>query len=332
MGCGFLSGGFQYQYGLNGRGRARSRHSVSPGGSTECRRGRRCWNSTISATSSSTRRDGGGESSDETLLGGFEHGLDGWTAPAGVELEQVTDDDVPAGVASGTHALAAEVKSGARQTIANGRRVRAADFARTPYLGMHVLALAAGTNADLLFQLRVHSSPAMADTPDWRSFLPSGQVRRQFDGVWPSEWKAVTQLRPQEVQWDLSGLPSAVLEHATKLEIVWRPETPVSGTDEGSKSNWGPPYRSIVAFDEIRLYDTPPMSPIERLQQKRSNLHRKHGMIVDRRIAVNRDGYERGVVEYVDGTNVSYTFEVLGEDRYRYTIDGETFVIDGTGG
>lgn len=285
--------------------------------------------STVKASRDAAERDT--RPPDDTVLGGFEDGLDGWTSARNVELEHISETDVPVGVSSGSHALAAEVQTDGTAVIANDRRVRSADFVANPYLGMHVHGFAVGTDADLLFQFRLHALPGFGDD-GFAAFPVSRWTRRSITSVWTSEWKPATQLRPKELQWDMTDVPPAVLEHPTRLEIAWQPDAPTSDSDTERDASGDAPFRGMVAFDEIRLYDAPPISPIERLHDKEMGLHRKHGMIVDREIVEHRKGFERGFVEYVDGTNLSYSFEVLDDGEYRYVIDGETFVIGGTNG
>jgi len=52
-------------------------------------------------------------------------------------------------------------------------------------------------------------------------------------------------------------------------------------------------------------------------------------MIVDRRFEERREGFERGTLVFVDGTEIPYSFEVLNDGRFKYTIDGEAFELGG---
>lgn len=127
----------------------------------------------------------------------------------------------------------------------------------------------------------------------------------------------------------MSELPTNVLENAKRLEIVWYLEDhePADGHRGKSKGNFD--YRGLVVFDDIRLSESAPISEAQRSQQKKMDLHRAHGMIVDRVFEEQTETLERGTMVFVDGTEVPYAFEVLDDGRFEYTIDGETFEIGG---
>jgi hypothetical protein len=66
-----------------------------------------------------------------------------------------------------------------------------------------------------------------------------------------------------------------------------------------------------------------------RKRQKKTDLHREHGAIVDRTFDDREERFERGTLVFSDGHTVAYSFEVLGPDRFEYTVDGETFELGG---
>ena len=82
-------------------------------------------------------------------------------------------------------------------------------------------------------------------------------------------------------------------------------------------------------FDDIRLTDDVSEAEAVASQNKKLDLHRRHGMILERKIEERKDDLERGVLVFGDGTEVPFTFEVLGETQFRYTLDGETFELGG---
>lgn len=254
---------------------------------------------------------------DVVVLGDFESGLAGWTAPDGTDLERVTEADVPSGVVSGDHGLSVTVGGDAPGLIANERRTKVADFPNNPHLGLHVLAAPLWTDSAVEFRFRLHHA-----APDATRSASGGSSRH--DGtVVESAPKTIPELRPNRLQWDLSGLPDDVLEAATRLEIVW--DVAEEDVDRPTAPEKGPDFRWLVTFDDVRLDESPPLSESRRLQQKRTNLNRQHGMVVERDIEEWREGYERGTLKYADGTEVQYSFEVVGEDQFRHTLDNETF-------
>lgn len=268
-------------------------------------------------------------SSHSAVLGDFEDGLDGWTTNGGNELEQITEDDVPVGVTSGAHALAVEINGDAYPMIENTRRVRRADFTKHPHLGVHVVAVAESTDADLQFQFRLHHSAESGNPPNANGSNSGGSSRSKDVNVAESEWKSVSQLRPQELQWNMSGLPTDVRKTAKRLEIVWYLEGHKPDGGHRGRSEDGFEYNGFVFFDEIRLYESQPISDADQSLQVERNLHRDHGMIAEREFEMVREGLERGTLVFVDGTEVEYEFEVVDDDQFKHTIDGETFKIGG---
>lgn len=266
----------------------------------------------------------GPSSGDPSVLGDFEAGLDGWKTNGGNRLSRVTSDEVPAGVRSGEHALAVEVNGDLFPMIENKKRVKAADFTDEPYLGMYVLAVAEETDSDLVFRFRLHYAPSGGKGS-------AGKGRGKNVNVEESEPIVVPQLRSRKVQWDMTGLSEDVLANAKRLEIVWYlADHEPTGSHRG-KAKGGFDYRGLVVFDDVRMAASEPVSESQKSLQKRMDLHRAHGMIVERVFEEQTETLERGQLTYADGFTTTYAFEVLSEDRFEYTIDGETFLIGGGG-
>lgn len=261
-----------------------------------------------------------------TVLGDFEEGLDGWTTTGPNDLERVTETAVPTGVAAGEHALAVEIDGDSHPVVVNRRRVREADFVRTPHLRLHVLAQADGTDSDLLFRFRLHHA-GDADRGDGGG---RNRGRGKEENVVESAWKRVAQLRPQKLQWDTSDVPDSIRERAKRLEIAWYLEDHAPADGHHGR-NHGGDYEGFVVLDDVRLFEADPTSETRRRNRKKRALHRDHGMITDREFEERREGYERGTLTFVDGTTVPYTFEVLEDGRFEYTVDGERFEIGGAG-
>lgn len=262
----------------------------------------------------------GSRDDDSVVLGDFETGLDGWTTNGGNTLNRLSEDDVPAGVVSGQHGLAVEIDGDLHPMIENEKRVMDADFANHPYLGLHVLAQAEATDSDLVFKFRLHHTATGDDGPSRNS-----SNRSKDENVAESELKTVPQLRPNRLQWDASEFPEEVLETANRLEIVWYLDDHEPDRGHRGRSNENFDYQGVVVFDDIRLFESAPVNETRRRQQKKVNLHREHGMIVKRVFEERTEGLERGTLVFVDGTEVPYSFEVLGDGQFEYTLDGETF-------
>jgi hypothetical protein len=266
---------------------------------------------------------------DTVVLGDFEDGLDGWRTNGGNELEQITDEDIPAGVTSGEHALAVTINGDSYPMVENSRQVKGADFASYPYLGVSVIAVVDGIENDIRFRFRLQHSAGSGNPADGSgSNDRDGSQNKKFN-VAVSEWKSVSQLRLRDLQWDMSDLSTEVREAAKRLEIVWYIEghKPESGPRGGATGDVD--YEGFTVFDNVRLYESSAVTEAQRSLQFERDLHRDHGMIVERNFEYERDRLERGTLLFVDGTEVSYTFEVLGDNKYEHTIDGETFRIGG---
>jgi len=52
-------------------------------------------------------------------------------------------------------------------------------------------------------------------------------------------------------------------------------------------------------------------------------------MIVRREFNQREQDFESGKFIFSDNTSVGYTFDVTGEERFRYTLDGDVFEIGG---
>jgi len=276
------------------------------------------------------QNSGDGESNDDgVILGEFRNGLDGWTTTGATKLERVNEGDVPAGVSRGEHALAVEIDGDMYPMIENRRRVKDADFLAHPHLSIHVLAQADETDSDLLARVRLHHSAADKNRSDGSNSKRSRSSRSKNENVVESEWKSVSQLRPQRLHWDMSDHAEEILKQAKRLEVVWyledhEPEGGHRGQNRGEFD-----YQGFTIFDDIRLFESAPMSDTQHSQNKKRDLHRDHGMIVDRRFEERREGFERGTLVFVDGAEIPYSFEVLNDGRFNYTIDGEAFELGG---
>ncbi|WP_141465614.1 hypothetical protein [Salinadaptatus halalkaliphilus] len=156
-------------------------------------------------------------------------------------------------------------------------------------------------------------------------------IQTSSRGVLPVEEsteKTVSQLTPTRLRWDLSDLDDDILESAWLLEIVWYLEDHPPwyhrlDTDRRFE------YEGLVAFDDIRLTDDKSESESAASRTKQRKLHRNHGAVVNRTLEEHGEDFEAGTVEFADGAEVSYTFEVLGDGQFRYTIDGEAFDLGG---
>ena len=262
---------------------------------------------------------------DSVFLGEFSTGLDGWTTTGGNDLTRVDEDEIPVAVHVGTHALAVEVNGDAHPMIENKARVSQADFVEHPYLLTNVLGYAEETDSDMVFTFRLHHTA----TPTGGQGGRGGRSGGKNVLVEESDEQTVAQLDPSVLRWDLTDVDEEILETANRLEIVWYLEDhPPDGNHRG-RERGDFEYRGLVAFDDIRLTDDVAGAEASASQDKRNSLHRSHGMLVERTFEERTEMVEHGTFIFADGTEVPYSFEVLSEGRFRYTIDGETFDLGG---
>lgn len=260
------------------------------------------------------------KNSDDVQLGKFSDGFDGWTTTGNNSLTRISKDEMPTAVQAGTHTLGVEIDGDLHPAIGNKKRVKKADFANHPYVMAHVLGYAEETDSDMVFTFRLH-----------HTHTPAGG---QDDGgkdvlVEESDEQTVGQFNPQYIRWDLSNFDEEVLRSANRLEIVWYLEEypPKNGHSGQNRGDFD--YQGLVAVDDIRLTDDVASEKTQASQEKRMSLHREHGTIVDRTFEKRTEDAESGTLVYADGSEVPYSFEVLDDGQFRYTIDGETFLLGG---
>lgn len=282
----------------------------------------------VSAGAAATPGEGGAATADDdgVSLGDFESGLDGWTTNGGNELSRLRDS---VGVASGEHCLRVDVEGDLYPEIENND-VRDADFLSNPYLQLRAIAVAGGTDSDLTFRFRLHHAPT--GTGKGAKGGPGSKggpdAKRGNPNVATSEPKTLPQLTAQRIQWDMSGLPDAVLESARRLEIAWYlDEHEPSGKQEG-RAKGAFSYEGIVLFDDVRLTDSNPTSGVVGRGQKLRQLHRNHGRLDRREVDERGEGSQRGRLVFADGAEFAYSYADR-EGYVEYTLDGETFELEG---
>lgn len=271
-----------------------------------------------SSQSSSSQRD------DSSALGDFETGLDAWTTTGRNSLHRVTSDEFPAGVTSGKHGLVVEVQGDAYPMISNRRRVRDADFATHPYLQADVFAATKQTTADIVLTFRLHHAAGRS-----AGGSKDSTSRGKDKLVEESEPTAVPQLGTQRVQWDMSSLSDEKLRTAKRLELTWYHEGHKPDGGHRGQTSGGFEYEGLVVFDNIRLSASPPVTAAMQLTQRKRQLHREHGMIIERVIEYRSPKSGRGRIVFADGYEASYEYEQFASGGYRYTIDGVTFEVGG---
>lgn len=134
---------------------------------------------------------------------------------------------------------------------------------------------------------------------------------------------------PRQLRWDLSDYPDHVLETAKRLEIRWYLEDHEPDGNHRGRTRGPFEYTGIVVFDDIRLESSTAQDEVRDRHRKKRELHRDHGMIVDRQFETRQQGYEEGTLVFADGFEIQFVFEVVDDGLFEYTLGDETFEIEG---
>lgn len=278
-----------------------------------------------------TGRTAASEDASVVHLGEFSDGLDGWTTNGGNDLSRVSEEEMPAAVRAGTHALSVRIDGDRHPMIENEKKVKKANVAEHPYLLAHVFGYAEDTSSDLMFKFRLHHTATPTDgrgNGNGNSGGNGGRGSGKDVLVEESDEQTVSQINPSQIKWNLTDLDDEILETAKRLEITWYlKDQPAEGGPRGrNKGDFD--YRGRLALDDIRLTDDVSGGEILASQEKTRDLHRKHGMIAERTFEKRGENMISGTFVFVDGTEVPVAVEKVDE-QVRYTIDGESFFLGG---
>jgi hypothetical protein len=233
-------------------------------------------------------------------LGSFDTALDGWTATGSNSLSRVDETQQPAAVTQGSHALEVTINSDPEPVIQNETRIRHADLQNHPCLLTDVLPSSVeNSSSAVTFRFRYHHSNGVEESHEMT-------VDQQYGG---------------RICWDMSGLSTTKLTNPERLEIVWYPQDhpPGSGFD----------YNGVVYVDNVRLTDNRNYVAMTRCVRKRCDLERTHGLRVGTVVQSESDTVQNGAFEYEDGTQISYSIELLSDGDRQLDIDGDTFYFEG---
>jgi hypothetical protein len=148
--------------------------------------------------------------------------------------------------------------------------------------------------------------------------------RSDTDSVEEGPTVTVPQNHRSRVYWDTSELSTEALDNAEELELVWYPSDQPLSTGDGSFD-----YDGFALIGDIRLNPSPSTCEGIACRNTVRNLERTHGKIVEFKPESRTASTEDGRVEFNDGTTKNYTFEIIGQQQYEYTIDGRTFRTGG---
>lgn len=262
---------------------------------------------------------------DVTLLGGFGSGRDGWSTNGRNKLAQVSTSERPGIATQGNQALQVEITGDSYPMIENKSRVVKADFESHPYLTADVTpGLVSDTESGVTFQFRYH----YADTDSTENRNTQSKKQEKSTLVVESDEITLPALFPSQLYWDMSELSDEALANPKRLEIVWYPtEHPPEGGARGQGSGYD--YQGKVFFDNIRLSDTVTDLSTSAIATNMQKYKLNHGIITETDVESRSADVEKGDFVFSDGSRIPYAFEVVGEDEFVYTIDGEAFEMGG---
>lgn len=216
------------------------------------------------------------------VLGDFESGVQGWKTDGGNSVVQVSEEDYPAGVATGNHALGVEVNGDLYPSIRKDAGIEDIDLTEYPIIRAHVIGIAEETDSELCFQFRLHHKPVQRKGGNKgrkkgkkgkkgnksKSPVSAGPARGKRQRVATSDLRQVSQVRAREIAWDTSELSEAVRGAVHRIEIVWYLEDhrPAGGPRGRTKGDFE--YEGVVLFDNIRLLASDPDSEQSRQVEK----------------------------------------------------------------
>jgi hypothetical protein len=230
------------------------------------------------------------------VLGTFEAGLDGWATDGNHQLTRVSESDQPGGVTEGRYCLQVQTDSSTPQ-IENESRFSKSDPSSTPYLIGDVIGTFENSSADLNLRIKYHRS-------DGGSTEESPTIRLP-------EWE------PGYITWDMTGLPAEALDNPGRLELIWYP------SDQPPGSSFD--YTGQLFLDNVRLTDRAHQCSTCGMKTKMGTYKTMFGHVTETVVDDETDTAEDGRFRYADGTEKDYYYEKVGDNKYKVTIDGETF-------
>jgi hypothetical protein len=236
------------------------------------------------------------------LLGSFESDLDGWSSSSNDTLSRVTASSPPVWVAQGDYALQVSTDGSNAPTIVNTDRFKQSNPKQYPYLIARVMTAFSNTDADVVYKYRYHRS-------DSSTVKESSPIQ-------------VPEASTTFVTWDLTTLSDSALENPEKIELVWYPAGYPPGTTSFD-------YRGVTSIDNISLTDSRHDCSCCQIRNKMRDCTLTYGKIGKTIVDNKTSTLEEGRFVYADETEIRYSFEEVGTQQYKYTIDGKVFEVGG---
>lgn len=119
----------------------------------------------------------------------------------------------------------------------------------------------------------------------------------------------------------MSSFPAGALENPERIEVEWCP------ADQHGNSSFD--HTGFTMFGNLRLYASPAIIGAEARADHLRNLKQAHGLRTGRTIQNTTTTTESGTLSFKDGTKVNYTYEKVGTEKFKYTIDGQVYKSGG---
>ncbi len=248
-----------------------------------------------------------------------------WKTSGGNTLDSIPQSKFES-VIQGETGLGVAVDGDPHPMIENKKSVKNADFTNRPYLVADVFAANLSGDSSLTFQFEYHHNGGSGSSKGGKK----GKKKSNARGVVSSDQFEVQQGEVTTLYWDMRSISAQARKHPKRLTISWYPtEHPPERKGEGRGNARSYEYRGIAIFGEMFL-SADASEIVKRVVPQRVRKHElERGSFTGLTTIDRTDSSESGLLEFDDGSSIEYQFEILGDQQYRYTIDGQSFEFGG---
>ncbi|TYL36077.1 hypothetical protein CV102_24370 [Natronococcus pandeyae] len=286
---------------------------------------------------SATAANGG----DGEFFTDFSDGYEGWRSRGPLRENRIEAGDTPT-IQTGDYGLQVPFTNSRAGYIRNDKRAREASFIDNQYLLARVTTSATGTNSPLVFGARLHyTGPRNEENTGNGNRNGRANGNKHGDNsaddeqqVVESQPIVVLQGSSRYLYWDLSELDENVRQNVRRLELTWVFNDHPPSENRSDRGNDEYDHYGTVLFDHVRLSNDDAEVTKLAFEDKKTELSRYHGSVVERDIVRETDNMVFGHQIYSDDTEIP--FAVIEDEsdngdgvQITYILDNEKFVFDG---
>lgn len=262
-----------------------------------------------------------GSNGEVLRIGDFESGLDGWKTNGRATLTRASDDDVPAVVTHGEHALRVDAERESSPGIR--RQLTAVDLVDHPYFLADVyVGNVPDSDAPVRFKLAYRYDRGGGRTNGGR-----GEETSRRGAPIESTTIELPQGYRNPITWDLSTLGESKRRRPVRLELRWR-NADVADQKSSNGQGDGQAYGGDIFFDDIRFSNEQGASVHVAMNTQVSQLVAEHGAYVYEFESKLSTG-EAGTFVFHDGTEVPVTVDITDGEEIRIQIGSEEYRLGG---